>query len=736
MLAKSHRRCLEEALGLIVGILISSASVCGILILGCLATGRRGLIINAAAIGISGSVFIILVLVELRAGSRRSRKRALRVLQLRQSTDPKKVSLGQSYTQHTIRNDPIKPHCLSLSTPDIEVGTVIRHDTGTASTYTPMNESEIRLLQIEGSNDENSSLNTSLVHMPLLAARKKGFVALSYTWTEAAATSPILVNGKLLRVRTNLTEILRKVRLLKHEFIWVDALCINQADVQERSQQVLRMGGIYAGALSVLVCINILQSDRLAHALTLVNPALSVVNQSDQLHKLCSTEPIQSAVLAYCLENYWRRIWIVQEFAIGHKVELLIGDKTFSVQSLYILIQLLSRNSIMRELSQAQAIFDIRHSWQQNTRYTVLEILKRTSSSICGRRHDRIYGLLGLVPDFLDYLSEPSYEISTCDMSISMATSYIERRSLDIIVIGPYHNGPLGLPTWCPDFFHFDLNPPDDRAFKLLCHHMGYTQRNSGRELRGPQWDATKSAPRTCTFKDNKLFTSAYRVGEISSLGHAWSDVPSHDFPICSTQGERPPKKQKVGQILNAAMLRRDFCYYEQLRSESEPTDRPTPSSVEDFCFLQLFSPMHGDFDPDDIGNELHRWVSANRKFVFGERALQEHAENLWPIFFHCGIGIWFCRAHMFSPLLRMAKQDMRLMCLHDHKFGIGWAAKGARLHDEVFLIPGCSFPVILRRAETDGQYLMVGDAIVIGAMKGEVWENVKSEDLCQIEII
>lgn len=127
---------------------------------------------------------------------------------------------------------------------------------------------------------------------------------------------------------------------------------------------------------------------------------------------------------------------------------------------------------------------------------------------------------------------------------------------------------------------------------------------------------------------------------------------------------------------------------------------------------------------------------------MFGGRALEEHAEKLWPIFFHCGFKIWHSSTfghpptNLFEPLIGMAEQDMLLMCLDDDKFGIGWAAKGARLDDEIFLIPGCSVPVILRRAETNGQYRMVGDAIVIGAMEGEVWEEVRPDDLCQIEII
>jgi hypothetical protein len=82
-----------------------------------------------------------------------------------------------------------------------------------------------------------------------------------------------------------------------------------------------------------------------------------------------------------------------------------------------------------------------------------------------------------------------------------------------------------------------------------------------------------------------------------------------------------------------------------------------------------------------------------------------------------------------------MASDNMRLMALDNASFGIGWAALGGRLHDEIFLIPGCSTPVILRRHEADGQYKLGGDALVIGAIKSEVWRNTTAADLVDIEL-
>lgn len=82
-----------------------------------------------------------------------------------------------------------------------------------------------------------------------------------------------------------------------------------------------------------------------------------------------------------------------------------------------------------------------------------------------------------------------------------------------------------------------------------------------------------------------------------------------------------------------------------------------------------------------------------------------------------------------------MVAADMRLMCFDKTSLGIGWAAWSVDLGDEVYLIPGCCVLVILRWNETKGFYQFIGDAIVVGAMFNEIWEETNAEDLTNIEI-
>lgn len=80
---------------------------------------------------------------------------------------------------------------------------------------------------------------------------------LSYVWGSRRITRPILVNDQTYEVTVNLESALRHLRhqLREETLVWIDALCINQSDDDERTHQVGLMGSIYRNCRSVLVYI-------------------------------------------------------------------------------------------------------------------------------------------------------------------------------------------------------------------------------------------------------------------------------------------------------------------------------------------------------------------------------------------------------------------------------------------------------------------------------------------------
>lgn len=80
------------------------------------------------------------------------------------------------------------------------------------------------------------------------------YQALSYAWEGTMRECPIYCDGKVLFVTKSCEGALRRLIYGKSSrLIWVDAICINQQDTQERNQQVSMMGDIYRKAEHVNV---------------------------------------------------------------------------------------------------------------------------------------------------------------------------------------------------------------------------------------------------------------------------------------------------------------------------------------------------------------------------------------------------------------------------------------------------------------------------------------------------
>lgn len=497
------------------------------------------------------------------------------------------------------------------------------------------------------------------------------------------------------------------------------------------------MRAIYSGAQSIIVATETgatIAGDRIIQILDSVETASYSTSPATSFADILNDELALSALEAFFNDPYWKRIWILQEFAIGYNIEFLIGNRTIAATKLRTLLEKLNEQSSVKDRwKQVNTVFKIRMDWQQEVSLKLLLLLEITQGSLCRVRHDRIFGLLGLSVDALKYLPEPNYNIDPNTITVAIARAYIQRNTLEIILLAP-HCPHTDLPTWTPNLFHFDSFPPESRLIRMISNSDSKSQ-----------WRATSEAKSNITFQGQSLMTPAARIGSIRSLGTTFSDPMETGFPVHDATWAR-----KIG----SSHLCREF--YEVMLEELY-TPNPKPCSlglshtrmctVHGHSFVKSFLPSHGSPDPEMLHGELVRWICANRAFFTGARTLAESAARLRHPFLMYGWNAWnrtywnnkFWGNEAFWVWRRMgmmARLDMRLMCLDGSpKYQIGWAAKGARLHDEVFLIPGCSSPAVLRK-RPDAKYEVVGDAIVTGAMQGELWEKLRSEHVQDIEIV
>ena len=167
----------------------------------------------------------------------------------------------------------------------------------------------------------------------------QGYVALSYMWGDTRRTTSIEVNGVQIRVTENLEaalQALRRKRLLSQGYaVWVDALCINQDDLRERSEEVCRMRKIYKSASSIVSWLGEDKNGDGEQSFRMVNAISSAMRLQRVDDMINSTKKVTApfskccwAALAGLMNSpYWSRVWILQEVAMGDQnTALLCGQ--------------------------------------------------------------------------------------------------------------------------------------------------------------------------------------------------------------------------------------------------------------------------------------------------------------------------------------------------------------------------------------------------------------------------
>ncbi|KAF4632697.1 hypothetical protein G7Y89_g5429 [Cudoniella acicularis] len=127
----------------------------------------------------------------------------------------------------------------------------------------PVDSSTIRILTLLPSSSPSSEIHFLLSTAKFLRSPKDAgtikkiatpFEALSYTWGAKEPRYNLVCQGSKIDVNKNLHEALKALRYPTVERkLWVDAICINQADNNEKSTQVPLMKYIYQHAKRVMI---------------------------------------------------------------------------------------------------------------------------------------------------------------------------------------------------------------------------------------------------------------------------------------------------------------------------------------------------------------------------------------------------------------------------------------------------------------------------------------------------
>jgi hypothetical protein len=347
--------------------------------------------------------------------------------------------------------------------------------------YKPLDPSqrEIRILYLlPGGYDDPVRCELHTVSL----SNEPGYEALSYSWGNQDIRHAIEVNGEEAYITTNLYNALRRLRLAERtRHIWADALCINQSDDTERSQQVGFMRDIYSSTNEAILWLGDFSDDGESGTGPAITPgdgnyishetvevAFSLLRSMATSQHWASREKSEQATTKMKFDalsallnlSWWQRAWTVQEAVLPKTAVLYCGTihLPLSEVALAHLVSLThDRDGCCVADPQCHDVlykfWDCIESFRMLQEEPDKDILVRMALEMFRFRHatdprDYVYAYLGLGANaFADYTISPE-----AAFKYFVRSMIEESKNLGALVRIQEHDRSTALPTWCPDY--------------------------------------------------------------------------------------------------------------------------------------------------------------------------------------------------------------------------------------------------------------------------------------------
>jgi hypothetical protein len=344
-----------------------------------------------------------------------------------------------------------------------------------------------RILILEPGEFDNE-LKGQLKHVRSL--RDHDYEALSYVWGDTSGNYVMCCSGMLIRITANLDAALRRLRHPDQpRLIWVDAICINQADIIEKSHQVQNMREIYANAKQVVVWLGKAEKkDSLAfNSLRRLHVRMGFIEDSWFLirlgwykdksgnvfsggaHRSMVTDIEYEHLINLLCRQWFRRTWVIQEVASAQSAIILYGEESMQWEAFadvymrlgdqFLPVGQFAGQYAQHALESIAAIETARRSHSGPLAMTLFHILVATSFSKCKYQRDKIFAVLGLAKDWKEKkVLIPDYdtrEEKALEVFKEFAvTDTNHNRDLRILscASGPSALEDPPLPSWVPDW--------------------------------------------------------------------------------------------------------------------------------------------------------------------------------------------------------------------------------------------------------------------------------------------
>ncbi|KAL4927014.1 heterokaryon incompatibility protein-domain-containing protein [Aspergillus undulatus] len=305
-------------------------------------------------------------------------------------------------------------------------------------------EDSIRLLRLEPGRDgeplhaDLETVNINQIPLPL-------YEALSYTAVDDSADSsepcPVFIGNywDVAHVSSNCGKALRRLRRHKGDrFLWVDALCIDHANPEEKNAQVHILREIYSRATKVLAYVGDEQPE-FAPALSFLR---EITTYQPTLDKPVALDEVTRSSLSTLLKQpYFSRIWVLQETLMARELEIVCGEVSARWP----------KRLFSEACSDGIPSWLFRDSkWYAFTGSDLLNALVNASPYQSTDPRDKVFAVLGLMGE---KFIRPDYRLPIESIYTGIAAYFIKFwHTMDIFALGGQNTRVFDLPSWVPDW--------------------------------------------------------------------------------------------------------------------------------------------------------------------------------------------------------------------------------------------------------------------------------------------
>ncbi|EQB47438.1 heterokaryon incompatibility protein [Colletotrichum gloeosporioides Cg-14] len=313
------------------------------------------------------------------------------------------------------------------------------------------------------------------------------YTALSYTWGEPIFDAMIECDGHEKAITKSLESALLHFRREDESVVlWIDQICIDQSNNDEKGQQIPLMSRIYQRATNTAIWLGEASegSDVAIKLLEEVNIRLQFTTEDDidpkefERMRLPAPESKDWSALWDLLSRQWfTRVWIIQEVILSRDPWVACGDSLITWENLSSGCMQLVTTGISAWLRKEAAKGPAKGSkmddrgdmcelaWQlhrmkqsaQDSDNTLVPLLVQSRGAQCYDSRDKVYGLLGVVNEDHQAAVKVSYadDFPAAKLYQQVVAHHVSqhptRWALHEVLACVDHDSPH-LPSWVPDW--------------------------------------------------------------------------------------------------------------------------------------------------------------------------------------------------------------------------------------------------------------------------------------------